>query len=158
MFALTLLRYRSDDLSTIGLLHDTSNPRRKQFLCYTLEDPYRLPKIAGCTRIPEGVYPLELRTEGQLHKRYQELFPGMHRGMVWIREVPDFEWVCLHIGNRERDTDGCPLVGSQPTSIHREPQAILQSEKAYRYVYPLIAHSIEANPKNSTLTVTRYDD
>lgn len=153
MFALTLLRYSATDRSTLGLLFDTTRPSAPHFLCYTLEDPHSEPKIPGQTRIPAGVYPLALRREGRLHDKYSARYLEMHKGMIWIRHIPDFEWVCFHEGNDPQDTEGCPLIGSRPSVITAHEQSIDFSRNAYVHVYPLLATQIHLNSENSTLTV-----
>ncbi|NIP88730.1 MAG: hypothetical protein GWN84_03285, partial [Gammaproteobacteria bacterium] len=40
-----------------------------------------------------------------------ERFADIHEGMLWIREIPNFEWVYLHCGADHEDTAGCPLLG-----------------------------------------------
>jgi len=130
-------RYSSDDQSTLGSLM-LPNGTGWEMLCFTLEDRYRPPgaKVPGSTRIPAGRYRLTLRTEGGMHARYALHYPGMHRGMLWLRDVPDFEWVYLHVGNHEDDTAGCPLLGE-----YRNEQArtVGASRTAYRRVYPILA-------------------
>ena len=79
--------------------------------CFGLEDEHRAVKVAGETRIPAGTYPVELRTEGGMHSRYLEKFPDIHKGMLWLQDVPGFEWIYFHIGNTDDHTAGCILVG-----------------------------------------------
>jgi len=108
---------------------------------FTLEDKVRDVKVAGVTAIPAGKYELKLRNEGSMTKRYAKKFPDMHRGMIWLQDVPDFTWVYIHIGNYPEDTDGCILVGKdRPPS---RPEAIYRSRAAYEYIYTAIADAIE---------------
>lgn len=104
----------------------------------TLEDPQQKHKIWGDTRIPAGTYTLELRDQGGMTVRYRNRYPHMHRGMIWLREVPQFEWVYIHVGNHARDTHGCILVG-----MKRGQDVIYRSRDAYELVYPKIAAAIE---------------
>ena len=62
---LEVLRFSSLKDSTNGLLFDVTKDR--VFLCYTLEDEFRSTKKYGETRIPDGEYKIELRTEGGFH-------------------------------------------------------------------------------------------
>lgn len=104
-----------------------------QYQCWTLEDPPRKEKIPGETRIPPGVYDVELRTAGGMHARYRTRFPEWHRGMLWLRDVPDYEWVYIHIGNFLKDTAGCPLVGrALPSPVQ---DSVLDSTAAYQALY-----------------------
>jgi len=104
---LKLQRYSDNGESTLGLFYIDN-----QFKCYTLEDGFRKEKVPGETRIPSGVYEVTLRTEGGMHERYLKKFPGFHKGMIWLRNVSNFEYVLIHIGNSSDDTNGCILVGS----------------------------------------------
>jgi hypothetical protein len=104
----------------------------------TLEDPQQEHKIWGDTRIPTGTYNLELRDHGGMTVRYQNRYPDMHKGMIWLRRVPGFEWVYIHVGNSARDTQGCILVG-----MKRGDNMIYQSRDAYELIYPKIAAAIE---------------
>lgn len=107
--------------------------------CFTLEDPIRKIKVHGKTAIPAGQYVLKLRTEGGMDLRYAARFGNWHRGMLWLQDVPNFEYVYLHIGNSPEDTEGCILVGSTQSR-----DFIGGSEAAYREIYPVIADAIEA--------------
>jgi len=107
---------------------------------FTLEDKVRDVKVAGVTAIPAGIYDLKLRTEGGMTKRYAEKFPDMHRGMIWLQDVPDFTFVYIHIGNYPRDTDGCILVGTG-----HGHEAVWNSTVAYKRIYPLIVEAIEGD-------------
>jgi hypothetical protein len=115
--------------STIGLLY-----HKRKLLCYTLEDIYRPEKIAGKTRIPAGRYRLGLRTDGGLHIKYRDRHPG-HEGMIWLHDVPGFEWVYIHVGNDADDTEGCVLVGNTPNINTNVSGSIGASVDTYRRVY-----------------------
>ncbi len=115
-------RYSSDDQSTLGML---VVPRG--VLCWTLEDQ---------PRIPAGRYRLTLRTEGGMHERYALHWPAIHRGMLWLRDVPGFEGAYLLVVDDEVDTAGCPLLGEYRNERER---TIGASRTAYRRVYPILA-------------------
>ena len=70
---LQVLRFSSQADCTHGLLFDISEIG-KRFLCYTLEDEARALKVKGETRIPAGVYKIELRAEGGFHSRYAKKY------------------------------------------------------------------------------------
>jgi hypothetical protein len=67
----------------------------------TLEDRIRPKgvKVPGKTCIPEGLYPLAKRAS-----------PHLKRDVIWIQNVPGFEYVYFHSGNKPEDTDACILV------------------------------------------------
>jgi len=92
---LEVLRFSSQVDSTSGLLFELTEIGRK-FLCYTLEDERRALKVRGETRVPAGTYKIELRNEGGFHQRYTKKYPGIHRGMLHITDVPNFEYILIH--------------------------------------------------------------
>jgi hypothetical protein len=69
-------------------------------------------KVKGETRIPAGRYQVTLRTEGGFHSKYSEKYGEMHKGMLWVRDVPGFEYILIHTGNTDEHTAGCLLVGN----------------------------------------------
>ena len=90
-----VLRISSGKDSTSGLLFEIEGNKRT-FLAYTLEDEQRDVKVWGETRIPAGTYKLKLRTEGGFHNRYKTKYASMHKGMIWVQDVPGFEYIfCL---------------------------------------------------------------
>lgn len=97
---ITIQRTVFTDKSTIGrLLIDG------RFFCYTLEDKDRYledggEKVYGETAIPRGVYDLKIRKDSP---KYGEI--------PWLQNVPQFEWVYIHWGNKPEHTEGCILVG-----------------------------------------------
>ena len=123
---LRLERLVSDKESTVGALFVDG-----EFLCWTLEDGFRAQKVAKETRIPAGAYRINLRTEGGMHPRYKERFGSLHRGMLWLQDVPNFEWVYLHVGNNHEHTEGCILVG-ESVNARRGDMSLQASRDAYR--------------------------
>ena len=109
---LELYRYSSEKDSTLGILMLVDDETdKKDFLCFTLEDEKRETKVYGETRIPEGTYQIEYRKEGGYHNKYTKRFPNIHRGMLHITNVPNFEYILIHCGNTTEHTHGCLLVG-----------------------------------------------
>ena len=140
---LEVLRFSSEDDSTSGLLFDITDNKRK-FLAYTLEDEYREEKEMHETRIPAGTYNVTLRTEGGFHQRYVAKYGDMHKGMLWVRDVPGFEYILIHTGNTDEHTSGCLLLGdSQTNNQIKEDGFIGSSVQAYKRVYPQIAQVLE---------------
>lgn len=109
-FEYRLTRYSSQEESTLGYVMAGSEEMGKAFRCYTLEDEHRDVKVPGETRIPAGRYEIKLRTEGGMHQRYATKHTW-HRGMLWLQNVPGFEWIYIHPGNTDDHTEGCILVG-----------------------------------------------
>tara|TARA_B100001564_G_scaffold329282_1_gene313640 strand:+ start:1472 stop:1960 length:489 start_codon:yes stop_codon:yes gene_type:complete len=153
---LEVLRFSSEDDSTSGLLFDITNSNRK-FLAYTLEDEYREEKEMHETRIPAGTYNVTLRTEGGFHQRYVAKYGDMHKGMLWVRDVPGFDYILIHTGNTDEHTSGCLLLGdSQTNNQVKEDGFIGSSVQAYKRVYPQVAKVLEEGGTVS-ITYTDYD-
>ena len=49
-----------------------------------------------------------------------------------IQDVPEFEWVYIHVGNKDDDTDGCLLVGDGQSSNVIERGQVSSSVAAYK--------------------------
>lgn len=101
-----LIRLSDDGSSTIGAFYVDG-----RFFGFSLEDEFREKKVSGETRIPSGVYVLgiqELVTP--LTQRYRQRYPWFENH-IHIKDIPNFQGVYIHIGNFEKDTDGCPLIG-----------------------------------------------
>lgn len=100
---ITMKRILVNENTTLGILEF------ENYTCFTIEDIHRDEKINGQTRIPAGTYEIKLRTAGGFHTRYLERFKDTHHGMLWLQDVPGFEWIYLHPGNSHKDTSGCIL-------------------------------------------------
>ena len=139
---LKVLRFSSQEDSTNGLLFDATNGM--EFLCYTLEDEKRDQKVMAETRIPSGTYNILLRKEGGFHARYTKKYGSMHKGMLWLQDVPNFKWILIHTGNTDEHTAGCLIVGdSQENNLLMKNGFIGKSTQAYKRIYPPIAEAIE---------------
>lgn len=125
-------RFVSDDDTTISRITVDGT-----FVCFGLEDEYREDKMSGETRIRAGTYDVTLRTAGRFHERYGRRYSHFHRGMLHIRDVPEFEWILIHCGNTDDDTRGCLLVGSQAITTPGDMK-ITGSRDAYERFYPMV--------------------
>ena len=140
---LKVLRFSSQEDSTSGLLF-LEKDNKLEFLCYTLEDEYRDTKKYAETRIPAGKYNITLREEGGYHAKYSKRFSDIHKGMLWVRHVPNFEYILIHCGNTDEQTAGCLLLGdSQQNNIITKDGFIGSSTQAYKRVYPIIAEELD---------------
>ena len=150
---LEVLRFSSENDSTNGLLFDVTDGRR--FLCYTLEDEHRKEKEYGETRVPAGTYNITLRTVGGFHGRYLKKYGEMHKGMLWVRDVPNFEYILIHTGNTDEHTAGCLIIGnSQQANFGSSNGFVGSSVDAYKRVYPPIAEALE---KGEEVKITYID-
>lgn len=130
---LTVLRYTDDGQSTLGLLF-----LRKKFFAYILEDTFRKEKVAGETRIPEGVYPLNFNESlSPLTIKYRESRPWFDFHLE-IKEIPGFKNVYIHIGNTHVDTEGCLLI-TDGIDASSTSKMITRSRIAYERFYKTIS-------------------
>ena len=149
---LQVLRFSSESDSTNGLLFDITDGIK--FLAYTLEDERREEKVMSETRIPAGTYKIKLRTEGGHHNKYASRYGNMHKGMLWLQDVPNFKWILIHCGNTDEHTAGCLLVGdSQENNQIKTNGFIGSSSNAYKRIYPAIAEAVE----NEGVTIEYID-
>tara|TARA_R100001440_G_scaffold59352_3_gene79137 strand:+ start:2252 stop:2731 length:480 start_codon:yes stop_codon:yes gene_type:complete len=145
---LLVLRFSSQKDSTNGLLFQKTESFGLQFLCYTLEDEQRALKVKGETRIPAGIYDIQFRKEGGFHNKYSKRFSNIHKGMLQVMDVPNFDYILLHCGNTDEHSSGCLLVAdSQENNIIIKDGFIGKSTNAYKRIYPLIAKELELGNK-----------
>jgi len=144
------MRISSGTESTTGALYING-----VFTCFTLEDTKRRKKVHGETRIPDGLYTLALRNEGELTKKYAERYGDMHRGMIWLRDVPGFDWIYIHTGNKRGHTEGCILVGDTLINNQIGDGLTGKSRAAYQRIYPEIARAIESG-EEVTLRISNF--
>lgn len=72
------------------------------FFCDTLEDKVRDKKEYGITAIPAGKYQVVINWSNRF-KQYMPL----------LINVPNYEGVRIHPGNKHEDSHGCILVGKR---------------------------------------------
>lgn len=101
--------------------------------CTTLEDEDRQleihglkAKVYGETCIPRGLY--------HLARQYS---PHFKRDLPLLLDVPFFEMVWIHWGNKIAETLGCILVGSGEGVFDGE-QGIINSKKTFDKLFSLI--------------------
>lgn len=127
-------KFKETENSTLSYLYVDD-----MFYGLTLEDGHRDQKEYGETRIPEGVYRVDVRREGGFHERYRKRFKDFHRGMLWLRDIPNFQYVLIHIGNFVRNTEGCILVAEdygfkEDTGNYFLRKSVLGYKKLYQNV------------------------
>ncbi len=156
MIRLSLERFVSHHDATLGILHvdrqHGENGFERLHSVFSLEDEFRAVKKWGETRIPCGVYWLGLRKEGGFHNRYRRKFGDWHHGMLQIMNVSKFEFVLLHVGNSEKDTAGCILIGH---GARADIMTIQRSTAAYKEIYPPVAAALECGEDVSISIIDR---
>lgn len=114
--------------------------------CFTLEDQKQEKKVMHETRIPEGAYKIKLRTFGGHHEKYKVKFPDMHKGMLWLQDVPGFHDILIHIGNTDDDSSGCLLVGKDFYG-----GKVTKSTVAYTDLYKKVVNAAEKGELSITV-------
>lgn len=136
-----MLRFNHGPDSTIGVMFTGG-----EFECYTCEDGHRDVKVLRRTRIPEGRYEIKLRAAGGMHNKYSSKF-SFHQGMLHLQDVPGFEWVYVHIGNNDEDTEGCILTGMSTTTYKVGGGSVGYSVRAYKILYLKVLQELERGEK-----------
>lgn len=113
-----------------------------KFYSYVLEDEYREIKKHGDTRIPKGTYVVGLRDS-----------PKFGKDMLWIKDVPGFQFILIHKGNTDADTEGCLLLGEQFVESNGRI-SLVKSKIAYDVVYPIVVKAIKSG-ENVTIEINR---
>lgn len=155
MELLTVERYNLKPDWTIGRLLVQGEP-----VGFTMEDEIRKVKVHGETAIPYGTYELGLRQSPKFSDEYlwsdshqiliqKSLIDGYPQvkdfrphDLIWIKNVPNFEYILLHWGNFDDETDGCLIVGAMVGFANNKhgirKEAVLVSRQFYRALYPKI--------------------
>lgn len=134
---LVTMRFMQDKDATIGNLWVDKKP-----ICFTLEDEHRDVKVANETRIPAGTYKIKLRTEGGMTAKYEKKFEkGFHKGMLWLQDVPGFDWIYVHAGNTDDHTSGCILIG-RGADLEENGKQLYNSVEKYKELYTLVSDAI----------------
>ena len=117
MIKLQLKRIYKGPVYTIGHLYIND-----QYFCDTIEDVDRglnhtmsvqeltLKKIKGVTAIPTGTYKITLDVISPRFSTRSQ-YKSIEGKLPRLIDVPAYEGVLIHIGNKHEDTDGCILVG-----------------------------------------------
>jgi hypothetical protein len=111
---ITLKRLHRTDKSTVGELFING-----LFECYTLEDVERDVKVYGKTAIEKGTYKVIINRSNRFKK-----------DMPLLLNVPKFEGIRMHSGNKAEDTEGCILVGEK-----RSLDWVSSSRNAYKKLF-----------------------
>ena len=128
------------------------------FECYTLEDQYQAVKVMHETCIPEGTYDIQFRTVGGFHAIYTERYGAMHKGMLWLQDVPGFTFILIHTGNTDQHTSGCYIVGETQQDLDKGKDGFVgNSGVAYKKMYPKVKDAIKAG-EEVTIKYTNIKD
>jgi len=106
-----------------------------KLFCYAVEDEIRSVKVKGETAIPKGVYPLGTRWSPKFSGAY-------NHEMIWVKDVPNFEFILIHWGNTDDDTDGCLIVGDK-IGVVKGQEGVLNSRATYLKLYNKVIDKIK---------------
>lgn len=116
-------------------------------LAFTLEDQAQLKKVHGETRIPQGTYEIKLREVlSGLTKKYRAKYDWF----TWhleLQDVPEFDYVYIHIGNNDDHTDACILVGNTCDLTAGKNGFIGESTDAFKDFYLTVRPKLEAGER-----------
>lgn len=122
---LWLHRHTRTDETTIGTCY--VDGRRQCFILEDIERPGQ-PKIYGQTAIPRGRYEIQITWS-----------PRFKRDLPLLLNVPGFQGVRIHPGNKAADTEGCLLPGE--TAI---TDRVLESRIAFDKLFALLSAAKQA--------------
>jgi hypothetical protein len=68
--------------------------------------------------------------------------------MLWLQDVPGFQWILIHTGNTDQHTSGCYIIGETQTDLDKGKDGFVgNSGVAYKKMYPKVADAILAGEK-----------
>ena len=140
MSSLKLVRDSYSEMGTFGKLYINS-----QFFCYTVEKPWEENK-EGESCIPEGTYPLGLRYSPVVKKTSAGEFEEGYE----VMNVPGREYIMIHVGNSQRDFEGCIGLGDSLGYVHNE-WAVLNSRTTFKKFMQIMEES-----NDWSLEITQY--
>lgn len=130
---------------------------------YVIEDEVRNgPKVYGETAIPHGTYTIGIRQSPKFSAtflwsdsknilvsardkwKYPLVTDFRPHDLMWIKDVPGFEYILIHWGNTDDDTHGCLIVG-ETLGVIKGQEAVLNSRtfyvKLYQQIYPRLKNN-----------------
>lgn len=129
---LKLKRLKNNGDTTIGKITSYL------YEAHTLEDEPREIKVKGETRIPAGIYEIkERKLLSPLTKHYRKRYDWF-KWHLELQDVPNFDYVYIHVGNDHEDTEACILVGYQ-----QGDWKIWESTEAFRDLYFLVVGALQ---------------
>jgi GH24 family phage-related lysozyme (muramidase) len=119
---INVIRKEYTPKSTIGELYVDG-----KFECYALEDRIRALKVPGTTAIPSGNFEVVVTWSNRFK-----------RPLPLLMNVPNYEGVRIHTGNKDEDTEGCLLVGKT-----KQRDFVGGSKDAFSELLPKIQEALQ---------------
>lgn len=107
-----------------------------QYFCFAIEDAARTTKVPGETCIPLGEYPLGTRFSPRFS-------PRLGHDMIWVQNVPGYQFILIHTGNTKNDTEGCLILGDK-IGVVNGLDAVINSKVTYQKFYEKVINRIKA--------------
>jgi hypothetical protein len=114
----------------------------RQF-CFILEDGHKDVKVWGQTRIPRGRYRIIKRTEGTIFTKQKQ-----RHGFEFVPhiiDVPNYQYILIHIGNKIEDTLGCLLTGESFEYKKGGLIEVKESTSAFKRLHDLMKVAFDNN-------------
>ena len=67
-------------------------------------------KVASETPTPAGSYKVGLSNAGGFYARYGKKFSDIHQVMLYVQDVPEFEFTLIDVSNINKNSVGCCLL------------------------------------------------
>jgi len=146
---LDLYRFVSESNYSYGILMIDG-----QVEAFTLEDEHRSQKVKGETRIPMGTFEVKHREVlSGLTKKYRK-----YDWFTWhlqLQDVPGFNYVYIHKGNYDTNTDGCILVANTCDLTPNDDRGFIgESTDCFKKVYHRVSEALINGEK---VTISIYD-
>lgn len=130
-------RVANTNNSTLGILYLNTTP-----IGFVIEDEPRVTKVVGETRIPAGKYKLAInKTITPKTSEYRAKYPWFEYH-IELQNVPGFTNVYVHVGNTEKDTMGCQVIGLDATTVNGE-FVNMRSGALFAEWYKEVYHALE---------------
>lgn len=165
-------RYKGTKDWTLGRLYV-----RGEFDGFVVEDEIRDKKVPRETAIGAGRYKLGFRHSPKFSKHFlwskkagrlipnidykneRNEFSGLHNryndwvehSVIWVLDVLGFQFILLHWGNTDLDTEGCLVVGNK-LGVYKGREAVLNSRKYYMSLYEKVFSLVEKGNEYITIT------
>jgi hypothetical protein len=133
-----LQRFSDNRDSTLGILLKiivSAGKERTVFQAYVLEDQFQLTKVPKESRIPAGIYNVDIqKAETPKTLAYRQKYPWF-KNHLEVKNVEGFVGIYIHIGNSDENTDGCLLLGDNADNNVIGPGSISNSTAAFKRFY-----------------------
>lgn len=151
-------RFKSEKDCTLSKMYI-----KGQYMGFVIEDEIRKVKVKGETAIPQGTYDLDTRFSPRFSRFFDydsksktlisnDKRTGKHP-LIWIKNVPNFEFILIHWGNTDDDSDGCLIVGDK-LGVIKGQTAVLNSRIFYRRIYPILIEELLKKDQKCKITIT----